>query len=197
MNALKHYAIPVLFICIYYTSNVLGKTGEAVTIYRDTYVSFRYPTGLYKKVQQTTDGATSDKLRFYNLSRRSGQIFDAITVCEASMIVCASSERQTSPYWIDANTQQLALYHTTATVIRRKTPNADVYEAFPLCPSTNKNGRSDAYGGECYVAVKTNGQQTVSLTYWLGPNVIARSGPVRLNAIDRARKILDSLVGLK
>lgn len=197
MNIARHYAIPVLCMCICYASDVRGKTADAVTIYRDTYVSFRYPTSLYKKVEQPTDGATGDKLRFYNLSRRSNEISDAITVCGASMTLCAGSERQTSPYWIDANTHQLALYDTTATVIHRKTSDADVYEAFPLCPSTDKSGRSDAYGGECYVAVKTNGQQTVSLTYWLGSSLIARSGRVRLDAIDRARKILGSLVWIR
>ena len=41
MDVSRHYAVLVLCICIYYASDVLGKTVDALTIYRDTHVSFR------------------------------------------------------------------------------------------------------------------------------------------------------------
>lgn len=192
MNILMRFTVLTLYTCIS-MSGALGKTACPFTLYRDAYISFRYPSDLYKKVEPPSDSTSFGKLRFYDLARRGNDIIDSITVCGDSLSTCASTENQTRPYWLDADTGSLAIFETTSTVTHRKVQDGDVYEAFPLCPSTDKEGRSDPYGGECYVAVKAAWSKTYSLTYWLGASGNAKTGQVRMQAIDRARKILDSL----
>jgi hypothetical protein len=108
---------------------------------------------------------------------------------------CAANDSQTSPYWLDADTGQLTLYDQTTIVTHRKILGEDIYEGVALCPSTDNDGRSAAYGGECYVGVKTNGRQTFSLKYWIGPNESRAPNHSRTEEMDRARKLLQALGG--
>ncbi len=192
MNILIRFTVLTFYTCIF-ASGALGNTAYPFTVYRDAYISFRYPSDLYKKVESPSDSTSFDKFRVYDLARTGNEIVDSITVCGEPLSTCASTENQTRPYWLDADTGSLAIFDTTSAVAHRKVQDGDVYEAFPLCPSTDKEGRSDRYGGECYVAVKAAWGKTYSLTYWLGASGNAKTGRVRMQAIDRARKILDSL----
>ncbi|CAG9242086.1 conserved hypothetical protein [Burkholderia diffusa] len=192
MNILLRITILIAYACIF-SSGALGKTAYPVGLYCDRFVSFIYPSNLYKKIEPPSESASDGKVRFYDLMRRGDGIVDSITVCGESLSTCASNENQAKPYWLDVDTGRLAIFHTTSTVTHREIHDGDVYEAFPLCPSMDKRGRSDPYGGECYAAVKATGNKTYSLVYWLGTSENVRSGPARTQALNRARRILDSL----
>ncbi|WP_155741065.1 hypothetical protein [Burkholderia diffusa] len=186
--------VTVLAVCAcIFTSGALGKMVYPVALYLDKHVGFIYPSNLYKKVAPRSESTFGGKLYFYDLVRRDDGVVDSITVCGESLSTCADTENQTMPYWLDADDGRLAIFNITSTVTHRETRDGDVYEAFPLCPSTDKRGRSDPYGGECYAAVKATWNKTYSLVYWLGTSENVRGGVVRTQAIDRARKILDSL----
>ncbi|WP_155624485.1 hypothetical protein [Burkholderia diffusa] len=192
MNLFFPAVVLTMCACIF-ASGALGKTPYPVTLYCDKYISFIYPSNLYKKIEPPSESTSDGELRFYDLMRRGDGIDDSITVCSESLPACASTENQAKPYWLDVDTGRLVIFHTTSTVTHREIHDGDVYEAFPLCPSTDKRGRSDPYGGECYAAVKATGNKTYSLVYWLGSSENARSRPARTQAVNRARMILDSL----
>jgi hypothetical protein len=187
------YSVTLTFFMCICASDTFAKTGEPITTYKDAYINFRYPANLYKKINRPDTDISGAKMRFYNLERRNGDVSDVITICNATVNVCANIESQTSPYWIDGDTKQLALYDTTVPVAHMEKKDGDVYEAFPLCPAADETGKSSSYGADCYVAVKFDGQNTVSLTYWLGSNADARTRRSKLDAVRRARKILESI----
>ncbi|WP_155768795.1 hypothetical protein [Burkholderia diffusa] len=192
MNILLRITLLIAYACIF-PSGALGKTAYPVVLYCDGFVGFIYPFNLYKKIEPAIEPASDGKFSFYDLVRYANNIVDSIAVCGDSLSTCARTENQAKPYWLDVDTGRLAIFHTTSTVTHREIHDGDVYEAFPLCPSTDKRGRSDPYGGECYAAVKAAGNKTYSLVYWLGSSESARSRPARTQAVNRARMIIDSL----
>jgi hypothetical protein len=193
MNALIRPAIVAL--CFFISAkNAISKTGDPSLFYRDSHISFAYPADLYKRVVLSNGIADNSRLHSYDLMRR-GDNWDEITVCEDSLSSCAANDSQTSPYWLDADTGQLTLYDQTTIVAHRKILGGDIYEGVALCPSTDNDGRSAAYGGECYVGVKTDGTQTFSLKYWIGPNESRAANHSRMEEMNRARKLLQVLGG--
>lgn len=192
MNILLRITILIAYACIF-PSGALGKTAYPVALYCDRFVSFIYPSNLYKKIEPAIESTSDGKFRFYDLVRYANDIGDSIAVCGESLSTCARTENRAKHYWLDVDIGRLAIFHTTSTVTHREIHEGDVYETFPLCPSMDKRGRSDPYGGECYAAVKATGNKTYSLVYWLGTSENVRSGPPRTQAVNRARRILDSL----
>jgi hypothetical protein len=193
MNAPIHPAIIALCFCIS-AKSAIGKTNHSSSVYRDSHISFAYRTDLYKRVVLSNRTADSSKLRSYDLVRR-GDNWDEVTICEDSLSSCATNDSQTSPYWLDADTAHLTLYDQTTIVAHRKILGGNIYEGIALCPSTDNDGRSAAYGGECYVGVKTDGRQTFSLRYWIGPNESRAANHSRMEEMNRARKLLQALGG--
>lgn len=193
MNAPIRPAIIALCFCIF-AESAISKTSDPGSVYRDAHISFAYPADLYKRVVLSNGMADNSRLRSYDLVRR-GDNWDEVTFCEDSLSSCAANESQTSPYWLDADTGQMMLYDQTTIVAHRKIPGGDIYEGVTLCPSTDDTGRSAAYGGECYVGVKTARRRTFSLKYWIGPNESRASNRSRTREMDRARKLLQALGG--
>jgi hypothetical protein len=193
MNVPIRSAIVALCFCIS-AKSAISKTSDSGLVYRNSHISFAYPTDLYKRVVLSDRIDDTSRLRSYDLVRR-GDNWDEVTICEDFLSSCATNDSQTSPYWLDADTGQLTLYDQTTIVTHRKILGEDIYEGVALCPSTDNDGRSAAYGGECYVGVKTNGRQTFSLKYWIGPNESRAPNHSRTEEMDRARKLLQALGG--
>jgi hypothetical protein len=193
MNAPLRPAIVALCFWIF-AKSAISKTSDPDLDYRDSHISFAYPTDLYKRVVLSKGIADNGRMRSYDLVRR-GDNWDEVTICEDSLSSCAANESQTSPYWLDADTGQLTLYDQTTIVAHQKISGGDIYEGVALCPSTDNAGRSATYGGECYVGVKTDGKQTFSLKYWIGPTESHAATYSRMGEMDRARKLLQTLRG--
>jgi hypothetical protein len=187
------YSVSLSLLMCICASDTSAMTRESTTIYQDTYVKFRYPANLYKTISRADANVNGAKLRSYNLKRWNGDVSDVITICNAAVSACANANNQTSPYWIDSDTKRLALYDATATVTHIQIKNEDVYEAFPLCPAIDETGKSNSYGAYCYAAIKSNGKNTVSLTYWLASNAGDLTGRPKLGSVKRARQVLDSI----
>lgn len=193
MSAPIRPAIIALCLCIS-AKSAISKTSDPSSVYRDSHISIAYPRGLYKRVVPSNGIADNSRLRSYDLVRR-GDNWDQVTICEDSLSSCAANDSQTSPYWLDADTGQLTIYDQTTIFVHQKIPGGDIYEGVALCPSTDNDGRSAAYGAECYVGVKTNGRRTFSLKYWIGPNENRAPNRSRTEEMDRARKLLKALGG--
>jgi len=184
----------IVFVIFMNLTSAIGKSNWPYSFYHDSYISFSYPKGLYENLRPAGETIGNGKLRSYDLVRR-GDNWDQVTICEDSLSSCAANDSQTSPYWLDADTRQLTIYDQTTIFVHRKIPGGDIYEGVALCPSTDNDGRSAAYGGECYVGVKTNGRRTFSLKYWIGPNENRAPNRSRTEEMDRARKLLKALGG--
>jgi len=158
---------------------------ESSVAYDGAHLHFKYSINFYEKITKTGEEAN---VRFFDLKRSRGGVVDILTFCDNSLLVCAGGASQIRPYWFDADDGSLVLFHVTAAVTHRYTQDGEIYEAYPLCPTDASDGTIIPYGGECYIGLITNGRQTVSLTYWLGPNPIRSAD--RSTAIARARQIL-------
>lgn len=165
-----------------------GYAREPRKAFFDKHVVFSYPENRYSKVR--FGEATEDGFYTYYLKVKGSDAEDVLTVCKANLSHCGLDTGAIKPYWYSSD-GSLMLFSAT-TIVEKKTVDSDKvsYEAFPACPATDNEGAS-AYGGDCYELVEGSRDNTLSITYWIGPKSLHRS---RSNAVKRARIILKSVV---
>ncbi|MGG1946318.1 hypothetical protein AB1286_16100 [Trinickia sp. NRRL B-1857] len=160
----------------------------ACKAFSDEYVLFYYPENRYSKVQ--FGGVTEEGFYAYYLKVKGSDAEDILTVCKASLDHCGLDTGSVKPYWY-SDDGSLMLFSATTTVKKKEVGSGKVaYEAFPACPATDSEGPS-AYGGDCYELVEAGRNETLSITYWIGPKSLHRS---KENAVKRATVILKSVV---
>jgi len=125
-----------------------------------------------------------------DLPRRSSpHIVDMFTVCNADLDRCAVTNEAGAPYWHDA-AGRLVIFHFTETIAKTKQRGRTLLETFPICGWTDGRGAESQYGGQCYVAVASNGQFTVSINYLLGQNVGKKNRNKYQDEVVKARHAL-------
>lgn len=161
---------------------------ETRGIFSDEYVLFSYPANRYSKVR--FGEVTEDGFYTYYLKVKGSDAEDVLTVCKANLSHCGLDTGAIKPYWYSSD-GSLMLFSATTTVEKKTVDSGKVsYEAFPACPATDNEGTS-AYGGDCYELVEGSRDNTLSITYWIGPKSLHRS---KSNAVKQARIILKSVV---
>jgi hypothetical protein len=156
-------------------------------IYADAHVEFAYSKDRYTSVRADVP---NDRFHSFALHLREVDADDILTICEGSLSNCATNDG-VQPYWYSED-GSLMLFSATTQVRKKKTASLGeiLYEAFPACPVTNKDGSSSAIGGDCYELVKTLKDTTLSITYWIGPTSLHRS---KAHAVKEATAILRSV----
>lgn len=175
-------------ICVFvFLSGTEDYAREPRKEFFDKRIVFSYPANRYSKVR--FGEVTEDGFYTYYLKVKGSDTEDVLTVCKANLSHCGLDTGAIKPYWYSSD-GSLMLFSATTTVEKKTVDSGKVsYEAFPACPATDNEGTS-AYGGDCYELVE-GGDNTLSLTYWIGPKSLHRS---KSNAVKQARIILKSVV---
>ncbi|KQR74337.1 hypothetical protein ASG35_21495 [Burkholderia sp. Leaf177] len=128
-----------------------------------------------------------------DVKKKYADFVDYITVCNDGITNCASHEEFDKPYWIEEASGRLVLFNPTEKLFSFVTRFGSGYEAFPICAWIDNRGVSSQYGGQCYVAVVSNGKKTISLNGVVGPNVgISRLKKAYKPQLDLYQRIIRS-----
>ncbi|WP_156393069.1 hypothetical protein [Burkholderia sp. Leaf177] len=142
-------------------------------MFHNDQITFSYPSSIYWAPQIESPRSVNglDKSTVVNIKKKRQNVVDSITICNDGIMDCASREEFDKPYWIEEASGRLVLFNPTEKLFSFVTRFGSGYEAFPICAWIDNRGVSSQYGGQCYVAVVSNGKKTISLNGVVGPNV--------------------------
>ncbi len=107
------------------------------------------------------------------------------TVCNADLDRCAVTNEAGAPCWHGKRPRD---FHFTETIAKTKQRGRTLQNLSNLWVD-RRQGKSQ-YGGQCYVAVASNGQFTVSINYLLGQNVGKKNRNKYQDEVVKARHAL-------
>jgi hypothetical protein len=141
--------------------------------YSGDRIVFFYPSYLYNtpKNETISGDQKSEDFEVISMKKNHGDGIDSVTVCQGNLYKCASRRDLDMPYWLEEDTGRLIIFNPTEKLVSYKNNFGTGYEAFPACEWTDSRGTSSQYGGQCYVAVISDGTKTLSFRFFLGPNV--------------------------
>jgi|GEM_PF-3473250 len=151
-----------------------------------------YGSGHYQDASCSTSHREGGQIQIdaIDLPRRSSpHIVDTFTVCNANLDRCAATKEEGVPYWHDAD-GHLVISHFTETISKTKYRGRTLLESFPICGWTDGRGAESQYGGQCYVAVASNGKYTVSINTLLGENIGKKNRTKYHREVVKARNAL-------
>ncbi|WP_321963556.1 hypothetical protein [Paraburkholderia sp. J7] len=186
MSFLRELTLSLICIC-QFIGSVWASCQTDVKVFSDEHLLFSYSTHRYVTV---SSALTEQKGVYeYFLKLKNEDAVDSIVICMGNIKKCSSNTDSIQPYWY-SDDGALMLFSATTTVKSRRIASGEMlYEAYPACPATDREG-SSAYAGDCYMAVKAERSRTLSITYWIGPAALHRS---KVDAAKEAMKILNSI----